>query len=117
MKQLKAFALALTTIAILGPTAWAVEGNYKCPNLPGLPDVDHKFRNVKIGTDGPTLPYVESVRSFRVTESDANSPLKTIVVKGFATVTSVSDGTEILTVPPLRFEFTNGELGRCRKVL
>lgn len=106
------FALLLTLAAASTAHAWP-ERKFDCKNVEGLPNNTFEFK--KLSVDGMDVPYVTVTRHYKGPMENGVVTVRSSTVKGIATESLNSTGSEILMLGSLRFEFTNDELFNCRQ--
>lgn len=108
------FAFILTTATGLSALAYK-DGTYSCKNANGLPNNVYKIQTIQLTSQGASLPYVDVTNYYHSKPGDPTSEVKESRLKGFATVVATDDGTEILLLASMTFEFKDGQMVRCRQ--
>lgn len=107
--------LTLLSFFILGSMASAYEdGTYSCKNRNGLANDIYKVKTITIpGIEKSGVPFIEMTRYYHENPSDVNSRVIENHISGFATKMSNSEGSEILQLAALTFEFDKNRLLNC----
>lgn len=102
-------------IALYGSCAFAYqEGTYSCKNAKGLPENIYKIKDVSVGPEGTSLPYIEATRFFRQIPTDPTSPVLEAHLKGMASVSQLGE-TSTLMLAALQLEFQGEILFGCAR--
>jgi hypothetical protein len=106
------FLLFCFTLAFASSTAnAAIQGEYRCKNIDGLPDNVYKITNVAVSEGGPALPFLELERNFR---KDVGSPAEQSRIRGWATEIRYGEITTLM-IAAVRLEFVGDSLSGCAK--
>lgn len=109
----KFITLSLITLAAASAHAWP-ERKFECKNVADLPANIYDFKKVNVG--GIDMAYVTVTRYYKGPMENGVVTTRSSSVKGLATESMNSEGSEILILGALRFEFTNDELYNCSKL-
>ncbi|MBX3019089.1 MAG: hypothetical protein KF767_14470 [Bdellovibrionaceae bacterium] len=107
----KLITLTLISLAAASAHAWP-ERKFECKNVADLPNNVYEFK--KLNVDGVDMAYVTVTRYYKGPMENGVVTTRSSSVKGLATESANSEGSEILMLGSLRFEFTNDELFNCK---